>query len=512
MSPLSQALARGNGRLTPALFNQAKRRRIVASDANDKFTASLLANLKRKKMDCPSPDPPLLRKRKKAEGTNGMMYVMNPDGSLRHGKPHDSLWWVNYACMSKEDLTRRQLRKFRRRFRMPFEEWKKFVEVMNTHELFVTWRRGKRDCCKKLSSPIELLSLGALRYLGRKCTFDDLEEWTFISERTHERFFEKFIQYGATTLFDKYVLTPSTPDEIKSHMKEMMEAGFPGGGGSTDATNVIIINCRYGLRQIHLGHKLSKTARGYNITVNHRRRILATTSGHPSRWNDKTIVLFDDFIVGLHDGCGLDDYIFFLLERDENGDIRKVEYHGVWVLVDNGYLAWSVTIPPYKYTNHLSEIRWSQWLESMRKDVECTFGILKSRWTILDKGVQARKIENADQVWKTCCALHNMLLEIDGYDEIWEGAIPSDPDVGNSTCFAINRLNNPLQFPRPEVAPEETNIDDVMSGYDDSGTTPRIVRDLNQDFFRKRLVEHFDILFEQHKIVWPSRVRIPRSV
>lgn len=162
--------------------------------------------------------------------------------------------------------------------------------------------------------------------------------------------------------------------------------------------------------------------------------------------------------------------------------------------------------------NHLSEIRWSQWLESMRKDVECTFGILKSRWTILDKGVQARKIENADQVWKTCCELHNMLLEIDGYDEIWEGGIPSDPDVSNSTCFAINRLNNPLQFPRPEVAPKETNIDDVMSGYDDSGTTPRILRDLNQEFFRKRLVEHFDILFEQHKIVWTSRVRIPRSV
>ena len=48
-----------------------------------------------------------------------------------------------------------------------------------------------------------------------------------------------------------------------------------------------------------------------------------------------------------------------------------------------------------------------------------------------------RKNENPDQVWKTCCALHNMLLEIDGYDEMWEGVIPSDPAVGNSTFLQL---------------------------------------------------------------------------
>ena len=31
----------------------------------------------------------------------------------------------------------------------------------------------------------------------------------------------------------------------------------------------------------------------------------------------------------------------------------------------------------------MDEIRWSKWLESMRKDVECTFGIMKGRWRIL---------------------------------------------------------------------------------------------------------------------------------
>jgi len=34
----------------------------------------------------------------------------------------------------------------------------------------------------------------------------------------------------------------------------------------------------------------------YNVTVNHRHCILSTTAGHPSHWNDKTLVLFDEFV------------------------------------------------------------------------------------------------------------------------------------------------------------------------------------------------------------------------
>jgi len=57
----------------------------------------------------------------------------------------------------------------------------------------------------------------------------------------------------------------------------------------------------------------------------------------------------------------------------------KARYQGVWLLVENGYLEHSTTVPPMKMTSAVAETRWSQWLESMRKDVECTYGILKGR-------------------------------------------------------------------------------------------------------------------------------------
>ena len=395
---------------------------------------------------------------------------------------------------------------------MPFKSWQEFVENMNLHMLFKPWHRGNKNCAGLPCSPIELLSLAALRYIGRKCTFDDMEEVTYISERTHERFFKKFIKYGAEHLYLGYVVAPANVDEAGSHMHEMSLAGFNGGIGSMDATHVTIENCRHGLRQIHLGHKLSKTARTYNIIANHRRRILSSTGGHPSRWNDKTLVLFDEFVESIRSGKVLSDNEFVLFERVEGGRIVSVTYKGVWLLVDNGYLQWSCTIPPFKYYANRSELRWSQWLESMRKDVECTFGILKKRFQILQKGVQAHDLEDADRVWKTCCALHNMLLEADGYDELWEGEIPSNPAIGETDTFAIQRLFESgdscphiLTQVNADGNPNHNWVSDVTS----SGII-RTVNFMKMNDMRDKLVQHFDILFHNGGIVWPKRARRPR--
>jgi len=134
------------------------------------------------------------------------------------------------------------------------------------------------------------------------------------------------------------------------------------------------------LRNQHLGGKSSLTTRTFNLTVNHRRQILSTTVGYPGRWNDKTLIWFDDFVRGIYEGSILQDATFQLKELDRDGNIVEVTYKGAWLLVDNGYLSWSVTVPPFKTTIDTNEIQWSKWLESMRKDVECTFGILKGRW------------------------------------------------------------------------------------------------------------------------------------
>ena len=109
---------------------------------------------------------------------------------------------------------------------------------------------------------------------------------------------------------------------------------------------------------------------------------------------DQTMVSLDRLIFGVCDGCLLQDNDFELLDYDCLGKVCML-------LVDNGYLQWLCTVPPFTVTSDMDEIRWTKWLESMRKDVECTFGILKGRWQILKSGIWIQGIDAVDNIWLT---------------------------------------------------------------------------------------------------------------
>ena len=86
------------------------------------------------------------------------------------------------------------------------------------------------------------------------------------------------------------------------------------------------------------------------------------------------------------------NFEFRLYERNKDKDIVEVDYKGVWFIVDNGSLSWSCTVPPDICGTTYEDIQFSEWLESMRKDVECLFGIMKGRFLILRYGFRFHKI------------------------------------------------------------------------------------------------------------------------
>jgi hypothetical protein len=393
-------------------------------------------------------------------------------------------------------------------------------KIKASSDIFGRWLKSK-------SSPIELLILGSFRYLGRGLTFDDLQEYTGISEDVHRCFFHAFIKFGSTKLFKEYVIAPNDSNqEVAAHQHEYNIAGCHGAIGSTDAVHIMSERISYKLRNQHIGFKMSHTARTYNVTVNHRRRILCTTEGHPATWNDKTLILFDTFVRGIHDGNILNNLKFELFELNEKDEVVAAKYQGCWLLVDNGYLNWSTTIPPMKISFDRRECRWSEWIESMRKDVECTFGILKGRWRILKSGIRLHGTAAADAIWKTCCALHNWLLEVDGRDQEWQRGVPSDwegelgqfdpSDQATQENFALRRLRCHTTIRNFDLTqmgssnsaddsadnPDDNDADDEPVAGDQS---VRVVRNLRRDYFRHKLVEHFDILWRQNKIEWPKR-------
>jgi len=476
---------------------------------------------------------PPAKKRKKKSCKSLRPYYFDDKGNIKYLLPTETVWYYAYARPGAAPPEGKLGAKFRRRFRLPYPAYLDLLAKLQSADKFRRWQQGTSDAVGEKASPLGLLLLGALRYLGRGLTFDDLEEYTAIGEETHRQFFHVFIKYGADTLYPEYVSMPTTAEQYQSHQSEFNMGGLTGAGFSTDASNVIMWRCEHNLKQANIGFKNSHPARTYNVSVNHRQRVLHSTGGHPGRWNDKTLAIFDNFLSGIHESKILQDVEFelFAWSGAVGSDVCVKKYRGAWGLVDNGYHRWSCTQAPSKVNNLLIEQRLSDWIESFRKDSECFFGILKGRWRILKTGIRLQGSEAADRVWLTCCALHNMLLNIDGLDKEWEAGVPSDweGELGRNDAdecrqyapFAIQRLNNPAleEFGSREHEREASSIrpaePDSVTEEHDSITNERTadgaiyVNSLSYKDFRDRLVAHFDILHRRNQIQWPTRGKMP---
>ena len=143
-------------------------------------------------------------------------------------------------------------------------------------------------------------------------------------------------------------------------------------------------------------------------------------------------------------------------------------------------------------------------------------------------------------MFKSCCALYNFLLEADGMDVPWEGSYScdyeslefddfNDADTPNSihelyrehgdlrsidlSSIGVNNIFNYDNFQT------ENNEDESMDDSEDQempiftdANSARHVKLLPHDYFRSKLVEHFDILFERKEIVWPKLVKKQQSL
>lgn len=453
----------------------------------------------------------------------GCMKVKDQNGNMVKMSVLSSPWYTSYIeCPLLDDPA--FLRLFRRRFRVSYSAFRELDRLVSLKENEVYFAKWSGQHAK---TPISVLVLGSLRYLGRGWTFDDLYESTAIHEEVHRQFFHCFIDFASKVLFAHYVSIPTTSDEARS--AEYESAGMAGCIGSMDATHILCEKIPYDLAHEHKGFKMSSTARTYNLVVNNRRRILSTTSGHPARWNDKTLVKYDKIACSLYNGTSeaLDNHQFVLYEQSHNGEVKEQRYRGAWLLVDNGYLPWSCTIPPIKTTDSVAELRFSQWVESLRKDVECTFGIMKGRFRILKAGIRLHGTEACNKVWHTCCALHNMMLQMDGLDSNDEWLTDlgnfTEEDIEQAVPFAMQRLYNPLSMQAYDSSGmgvgtdrDDAVDDDEISFVDERPSHVQLatsidsdgfrkVRCLSMEVFRKQLIQHFHILFTKNKLKWPQR-------
>ena len=444
-----------------------------------------------RKLDEDEANAVVVRKVRRKRRRKKRKYIMlEHDGVSFPLTPKSSIFYSMYinSPVVDDDFCRL----FKLRFRIPYQVFNLLLQDIKIHSMFSQWG-DVTDAYSQPSTPLELLLLATMRILGRDWKLDDFHETIGVSYSTVRRFFHTFCEYGATVLYERYLLSSYSNDDMYRTMEVYSKLGLNGCIGSMDATHIQSCRIPASLAHAHVSYKMNHPARSYNITVDHQKKILFTSRGFPGRYNDKTVVRYDELFCGISDGTIGNDITFWLYYYDkESGKVKMQNYQGVWVLVDGGYIERPFLVCPMKDPVYKDELIWSKWIESVRKDVECTFGIMKQRFSIFRSPIRYHSIHHMDNIWVTCCSLHNMILDngVNGHEyipETLQAQKQTAIEVMESSDIDITKVNE-HDSPQDPTYPNGCDIIPVNK--------------LTQEDFRTRLIKHFIICKEYKSVTW----------
>ena len=331
----------------------------------------------------------------------------------------NSIFWKKYVKpgLNKDDPIHdeysREGRKFRSRFRVPYKVFLEIVDdVKKTNGLpnFKVLLNGKEGV------HIYLLILGSLRALASGCTFDAIEELTCVSQEAHRVFFQdEFCMWGMRVGPD-HIKMPDDTESLRHIMALYERLGLPGCAGSVDCVHVIWDKCPAS-EQAQCKGKDKVTTLAFQVVGSHTKRILSVSQWFGGTWNDKSISRCDKVfdLFRKNEGSFLATVKWSVFMDRSCSD--KLRFLGAYLICDGGYHDWPCLVCPYKHQIPGTSIEsWSKNVESVRKDIECIFGILKKRFLFLKHPIRLHCPDKIHRAFVTCCVLHNILLDYDGYE------------------------------------------------------------------------------------------------
>ena len=136
-------------------------------------------------------------------------------------------------------------------------------------------------------------------------------------------------------------------------------------------------------------------------------------------------------------------------------------------------------IPPFKDQTETPEYyEWSKHVGGLQKDIECVFRKLKKRFLLIKNPICFANPHNIEQMFLTCCAIHNALLAYDNQnnDVVFESDDTRDENDKET-----------------ETDTDTESEEDTADRSDESSTTIRFSTD--RDFHNRRiaLVNHYNI-------------------
>lgn len=408
-----------------------------------------------------------------------------------------SFWYLFVHERDLTDLNGRDGKLFRNRFTVPYPLYLQLLVLAER------WFPQKEfDVCGRETTPVFLKLLGTLRMLGKGCSWDLLYELSGVSAEVHRKWTLNFIAKFCTEMYPVYVHGPRNSDEIASVTALYAAAGFPGCVGSTDCVHIRWEMCPVMWSSAFKNGKNNYASISYEMTVDHTKRFQATTIGHYGTTSDMTIVKFDGFVTAVRFNKLFTESEFKVQVDDDKWVIEK----GLYLLVDGGYHKWRIMQCPLKHTVEEDKSRWSEFAESVRKDVECSFGILKKRFQFLKNAITWHRKSDIDNAVFSCVILHNMLHEFNGYDVRWEAEIDNlHNDEEEQLCLdkirrrVVRAVQNNNDF---------SDVGHLRQNMNNIGYANALDNDLNvemsteHELLQNKLVRHLDVQYLNGKLRW----------
>jgi len=321
-----------------------------------------------------------------------------------------SSWYRNFlrpgiTCdLTHELSTSDRYGEFRSLFRMPLSKVKELTDIFISRGYIevprsLKFREEFRECA-------ELLVMLALYRLGNGKPFRQCRSQCNISVFEIRLFFFDFLAV-MIDMKDEYVFLPRNVTELRRVSKYYDEVGLPGCCGSMDVVHVKWSSCPTRDHNRAKG-KVGYPTLAFQCITDYNRRVIGIFSPQFGTRNDKEIVKVDLNVYHIRHGWYKDvSWNYY------TSDGRVEKERGVYLICDNGYLCWPTTISPYANAECASlQGYFSTNLESVRKNVECTFGILKKQWKVLNNGFYYRDIQTCEKIFVTCCCLNNFLVDL----------------------------------------------------------------------------------------------------
>jgi hypothetical protein len=266
---------------------------------------------------------------------------------------------------------------------------------------------------------------------------DQLDEILKIASSTALECLGKFAK-GVIECFGPEYLRPPRADELEKILQENESRGFPGHVGSLDCMHWPWENCPKGWAGMFTSGNKRVPTMILEAVATRDLRIWHAFFGTAGAYNDINVLnkspLFIDAIKGEA------PRVQFVVNENQ--------YDTGYYLTDGIYPEWAAFVKTISKPQTEKHKLYAQRQESARKDVECAFGVLQSRFNIVRRPARLWKREDVVNIMEACVILHNMIVE----DEKDLVRIPLDLNENPSATIVLPPEVSTNSNPNPDFA------------------------------------------------------------